>query len=65
MHYLTDIVEAIWHILLDSSIYIIIGIVLAGFLKIFLNTDTVIKHLGKDRYKSVVKASLFGVPLPL
>lgn len=61
----TDIVREFWHILLDSSLYILLGIFIAGFLKVFLNADVVQNHLGKGRFSSVFKAAFFGVPLPL
>ncbi len=53
------------HILLDSSFYILVGIVVAGVLKVTMNTNTVLRHLGRGRFSSVVKASFLGVPLPL
>lgn len=54
-----------WHILLDSSVYILLGILIAGLLKIALNPDYILNHLGKGRFSSVLKAAFFGVPLPL
>lgn len=60
-----DILREGWHILLDSSVYILFGILIAGFLKVVLNPDVVFRHLGRGRYISVIKAALFGVPLPL
>ncbi len=55
----------IWHILLDSSFYIILGIIAAGCIKVFINQEFIIKHLRHGKYRSVIKASLFGIPLPL
>lgn len=60
-----DIGLEMWRILLDSSPYIILGIVVAGLIKVFLNQDFIIRHLRHGRYRSVIKASLFGIPLPL
>ncbi len=54
-----------WSILLDSSIYILGGIVIAGLLKVTLNPNLILKHLGRGKYSSVAKAAFFGVPLPL
>ena len=54
-----------WYILLDSSLYILLGILIAGLLKVTLNPNFIVKHLGKGRYASVAKAAFFGVPLPL
>lgn len=65
MEFIISIFNESWKILLDSSIYIILGIVIAGLLKTVLSTKTVLHHLGKGRYSSVFKAAFFGVPLPL
>lgn len=65
MDNIIEIISEIWRILLDSSPYIIIGILAAGFIKIYINQDFISRHLSKGRYSSVVKASFFGIPLPL
>ena len=62
---LQKIIEASWDILLDSSLYVLLGILVAGILKVVLNPTTIYNHLGKGRFSSVVKAAFFGVPLPL
>ena len=59
------LLQEIWFILLDSSVYILMGITIAGLLRVILNPSTVLNHLGHGRYSSVVKAALLGVPLPL
>ncbi len=65
MEILQKIVFATWDILLDSSFYILMGILIAGLLKVVLNPTMIFNHLGKGRFSSVIKAALFGVPLPL
>nr|MBF0223273.1 SO_0444 family Cu/Zn efflux transporter [Desulfobulbaceae bacterium] len=50
---------------LESSPYIILGLIVGGLLKEFISPDYVARHLGKGRFLSVVKAALFGIPLPL
>ncbi|KAB7887272.1 SO_0444 family Cu/Zn efflux transporter [Poseidonibacter ostreae] len=53
-------------ILLDAmAIYILIGLLIAGILKQLVPDDFVIKHLGKGSISSVLKATLFGIPLPV
>jgi uncharacterized membrane protein YraQ (UPF0718 family) len=54
-----------WNILLDSSVYILFGIVIAGMLNVVLNPVFIMNHMGAGRFSSVIKAALFGVPLPL
>jgi len=62
---LMGIVREMIHILLDSAVYVLFGILIAGLLKVVLNPDVISRHLGRGRYSSVFKAALFGVPLPL
>ena len=54
-----------WHLLLEASVYILFGMLIGGMLKVFLNPSFVADHLGKGRFVSVIKAALFGIPIPL
>jgi len=53
-------------VLLDAmSIYILVGLFFAGVLKQLVPSDFVSKHLGTGSYSSVIKATIFGIPLPV
>jgi uncharacterized membrane protein YraQ (UPF0718 family) len=54
-----------WEILLDSAVFVIFGLLVSGLLRVFLNPGAVSRHLGQGRFKSVFKASLMGIPIPL
>ncbi len=54
-----------WEILVESAPYVFFGFFAAGLLKAYLPEHLVAKHLGEDNAASVLKASLFGIPLPL
>jgi uncharacterized membrane protein YraQ (UPF0718 family) len=54
-----------WHLLLDASIYILFGLLVSGFLRVFLNPNSVARHLGRGRFSSVFKAAFVGIPIPL
>ena len=45
--------------------YLLFGMAAAGFLHIFLSKEIVFRHLGDGGIKSVVKATLLGIPLPI
>ncbi|MDJ0622712.1 MAG: hypothetical protein QNJ17_07085 [Desulfocapsaceae bacterium] len=62
---ITEILVASWEILLDSSVYILGGILIAGLLKVLISPELIVNHLGRGRYSSVAKAAFFGIPLPL
>lgn len=65
MNYLTTAISASWHLLVESSVYILFGLVVSGMLRVFLNPATVAGHLGRGRFRSVFKAAFLGIPIPL
>ena len=65
MEILLEFINNFYTLTLDMAIYIIFGILFAGILKQIIPKDFVSKHLGNDNFSSVIKASLFGIPLPL
>jgi uncharacterized membrane protein YraQ (UPF0718 family) len=65
MSLLYDVAIEMWSILQDSAPYILLGILVAGFVKIYINQNFISRHLSQGKYLSVFKASFFGVPLPL
>jgi len=60
-----DILNESTILLNEMAVYLLFGFLVAGILHVFLNTERISRHLGKNNFSSVVKASLFGIPLPL
>jgi hypothetical protein len=54
-----------WQIFTDAAPYVIFGFLAAGLIKAIIPEDVVARHLGGRSTAAVVKASLFGIPLPL
>lgn len=65
MHQILDILSSSWRLLVESSIYILLGLLVSGLMKAFLDPNAVFRHLGHGRFLSVFKAALIGIPLPL
>ena len=65
MGFMLQVFVEAWALFEASAIYVIFGIMVAGLLRVFFSPSTVVRHLGKGRFVSVVKAALFGIPLPL
>jgi len=65
MEFFINIFIESWHLLLEASVYVLFGIMIGGLLKVFLSPEYVARHLGRGRFLSVVKAALFGIPIPL
>ena len=65
MGFIFDILSESWHLLLDASVYVLFGLLVSGLLRVFLNPNSVIRHLGQGRFSSVFKAAFLGIPIPL
>ena len=65
MEYITAFLVALYDLSNAMAPYILFGLIFAGFLH-ELVPDTIVKnHLGRDSVWSVIKATLFGIPLPV
>jgi len=62
---LTGILHQCWIILNEAAPYVLFGFFAAGVLKALIPEQLIARHLGSNSFKSVFKASLFGIPLPL
>ncbi len=60
-----DLSLQIWNTLSQAAPYILFGTFIAGLITSFLSQRQIVKYLGKDNFKSVLWAALWGVPLPL
>jgi len=62
---LLGIAKECWLIFKEAAPFVIFGFFAAGLLKVLIPEKAIVKHLGGNGFRSVFKASLFGVPLPL
>ena len=65
MNFIVNVLLASWDLLVDSSVSILFGLIIAGLLRVFLNPGSVARHLGRGRFISVLKSALLGIPFPL
>lgn len=63
--FLLEVLLNSWNLLRESSLYMLFGLLVGGLLQGFISPAYVARHLGPGRFRSVFKAALFGVPLPL
>ena len=49
----------------EVSIYLLFGFVVAGILHVLFPESIIRRHLGRDSFGSVIKSTLFGIPIPL
>lgn len=65
MLFVINIFVESWDLLLDSSVYLILGLVVSGLLRVFISPGSVARHLGQGRFLPVIKSALIGIPIPL
>ena len=61
----THFINSLWAIICEMSPYILLGFIIAGVLHVFVEQRTMSRHLSGSSFSSVIKAALFGIPLPL
>lgn len=62
---LIGIANECWQIFVEAAPFVLFGFFAAGLLKVLIPEKVIVKHLGGNGFRSVFKASLFGIPLPL
>lgn len=65
MDLIIGVIKETWILFLQMSFYLVLGFLVAGFIHILLKPQLVFRHLGEKGIPSILKAVLFGVPLPL
>jgi uncharacterized membrane protein YraQ (UPF0718 family) len=65
MSFLFDMLRESWLLLREASVFILFGLFVSGFFRVFLNPSSISRHLGTGRFASVFKAALIGIPVPL
>lgn len=63
--YIADFLTALWMVSCMMAPWLLFGFFAAGILSVFFSPDYIYKHMGKPGLKSIFKAALFGVPLPV
>ena len=60
-----ELIENIWTVYEDTAFWLLLGLFAGGLVKACISADTMQRWLGGKGMKAVVKAALFGAPLPL
>ncbi|RMH30688.1 MAG: permease, partial [Planctomycetota bacterium] len=62
---LTRFLADLWHILVESGVWLLVGLLIAGLVHAFVPRAWFMRHRGGRGTGAVVKASLLGIPMPL
>ena len=58
-------IRALWQVMLDLSPSLLLGLLIAGLMRVYLPKGLVHRGLNRSDMRSAARASLIGVPLPL
>ena len=58
-------IKEIWKMLEDASPYLLFGFLIAGLIHVCVSPQRIAGMMGKRNWKSVLMASICGIPLPL
>lgn len=62
---IAELFNNIWLVFLDTAFWLLIGLLAAGVIKSFVAEDTMRRWVGGRGVGSILRAALFGAPLPL
>lgn len=65
MDWIIEYAAAFWKLFNEMAFYLLIGFLFAGILSVYIRKERIAKFMGKRRAKSVLNASLLGIPMPL
>src|ERR1700676_3888291 len=63
--FLLAVLQAVWAILQEASVYLLVGFLLAGVLAVLVPRQLLTPLVGNGTLRSVVWVSVLGPPLPL
>lgn len=65
MDIVLNIATASLQIFLEAAVYLLLGFVFAGILRVYVRPESVTHYFHRGRFKSVLYAALIGIPIPL
>jgi HflK protein len=63
--FLLAVLQALWAILQEASVYLLVGFLLAGVLAVLVPRQLLTRLVGTGKLRSVLWGSVLGAPLPL
>ncbi|MCF8374470.1 MAG: permease [Bacteroidales bacterium] len=65
MQYIFKFWEALYDLTNEMAFWLLIGFLFAGILNVLISKSIIYKYLGKNNFRSILNATLLGIPLPL
>ena len=54
-----------WSLCLEMAPFLLMGMAISGLISIFIDSRLILKHLGSKNFLSIIKSTVFGIPIPL
>ena len=65
VHYFGQFIQEMWSLCMEMAPYLLLGMLVSGLISIFIDSSFVSRHVGQKNIPSIMKSTLFGIPLPL
>ncbi len=62
---LIAILESFWRFLLEAAPWLLLGFLFAGLMSTFIPSQVILRYVGRGNVRSILAATLIGIPLPL
>jgi len=62
---MSELLNNIWSVYMDTAVWLLVGLLAAGLVKAYIPADAMQRWLGGSGIAAVLRAALFGAPLPL
>jgi uncharacterized protein len=65
MEIVLNILVASLRIFQEAAVYLLLGFVVAGIIRVYVQPESVAHYFHRGRFRSVLYAALVGIPIPL
>jgi uncharacterized membrane protein YraQ (UPF0718 family) len=60
-----DILDKFWQFMVEAAPWLLLGFLFAGLLKAFVPSEVILRFVGRGNIRSILTATIMGIPLPL
>ena len=65
INYLIVFMREMWSLCVEMAPFLLLGMFVSGLISVFIDSSIIYRHIGSKNLISILKSTLFGIPLPL
>jgi len=65
MEIVVQVVLAALSVLREAALYLLLGLLIAGLIRVYIRPESIAHYLQRGRFRSVLYSSLLGIPIPI